>query len=179
MRDEFYVTLDEDDMTEVYRPAPRPRRLSVLLLVLALMLAFLVVALLARYPNARFAMMESPMAIGLLGAIILSGATVTVLLVAAPALRRRAARSTLDDHPGMRDPICYAFDEQEFGITSTYTEARYPWRELWDWRETERVLVVMPTPRNFYVLPKRYVDAAVLERLRECLMLARKRRTAL
>lgn len=55
------------------------------------------------------------------------------------------------------------------------TQARYPWAQLWDWRDCERVLIVMPTPRNFYVLPKRNVDPAVLERLRGHLARARKR----
>jgi hypothetical protein len=155
MRDELTVTLTEDDFVEAYRPAPRPRRLARLMMVLALMLVLLIVTLLVRFPEARFAFTESPLIIGLTGAVILAATLVFGLLLAAPALRRRAARSTLADHPGMRDPVHYAFDPDHFSARSTYTEASYPWAQLWDWRESEGVIIVMPTPRNFYVIPKR------------------------
>lgn len=178
MSDEFCVSLDEQDLIEVYRPAPRPRRLQALLLLLAFMLALLIVALVVHYPGARLALAQSPLVVGLLGAVILAASLVALLLAAAPALRRRVARSTLDDHPGMRDPIYYTFDRDHFAIRSTFTEAQYPWAELWDWRETERVLIIMPSPRNFYVVPKRSADPAMIERLRGLLMGARRRRSA-
>ena len=179
MRDEILVTLDEDDFVEAYRPPPRPRRLAVLLLLLALMLGLLIVALLVRFPEARLAFVDSPLIAGLTGAVTLAATLVLGLLIAAPALRRRAAHSTLADYPGMRDPVHYAFDPEHFTVRSTYSQARYPWGQLWDWRECERVLVVLPTPRNFYVVPKRGVDPAVLERLRGYLAQARKRASAL
>jgi hypothetical protein len=175
MRDELIVTLDETDFVEAYRPARRPRRQARLVLVLALMIVLLIAVLLVQFPEARRAFKESSFIIGLTGAVILAIVLLLGLLVAAPALRRRAARSTLHDHPGMRDPVHYEFDSEEFTVRSTYTQARYPWSQLWDWRESERVLIVMPTPRNFYVLPKRGVDHAVLERLRDYLAQARKR----
>lgn len=177
-QDQITVTLTEPDFVEAYRPAPRRRRHGVLVLMLAAMLAFLIAALLVRFPEARSAFTASPLIIGLSGAVILAASLVTGLLIAAPALRRRAARSTLDDHPGMRDPIDYAFDPAHFEVRSTYAEARYPWEQLWDWRESERVFIVMPTPRNFYVVPKRGVDPAVLARLRGYLGGARKKRRA-
>lgn len=175
MHDEVSVTLDEDDIVEVFRPLPRPRRLSVLVLLLALMLALLIVALLVRFPEARAAFVGSPLIIGLAGAVLLAATLVVALLIAAPLLRRRAARSTLDDHPGMRDPMHYTFDPEHFAVRSTYSQARYPWAELWDWRESERVVIVMPTPRNYYVLPKRGIDSAALERLYGYLARARRR----
>ena len=175
MRDELTVTLEQADFEEAYRPASRPRRQARLLLLLALLLASLIVLLLIRFPDARRAFAGSPLIHGLAGAVVLAAVLVAGLLAAAPALRRRAARGTLNDHPGMRDPIRYAFDAQEFAVSSTYTQAHYPWTELWDWRESDRVIVVMPTPRNFYVLPKRGVDPAVLDRLRGYLAQARKR----
>lgn len=175
MQDEFTVIVDEDDFIAAFRPKGRPRRLAVLVLLLALMLALLIVALLIRFPEARSAFVGSPIIIGLTGAAILAASLVLLLLCAAPGLRRRAAHSALNDHPGMRDPIHYAFDPEQFVMRSTYTQARYPWAQLWDWRECERVLIVMPTPRNFYLLPKRDVDPAVLERLRDYLARARKR----
>lgn len=178
MKDEITVTLDAQDFIAAFRPPPRPRRLAALMLALALMLVLAIVALLVRFPEARSAFSSSPLIAGLAGAAILAATLVLVLLVAAPALRRRAARSTLDDHPGMRDPIHYAFDPEHFAMRSTYSQARYPWSQLWDWRECERVMVVMPTPRNFYVLPKRGVDPASLDRLRGYLAQARKRTTA-
>jgi hypothetical protein len=178
MQDKLIVTLDETDFVEAYRPARRPRRQARLVLLLALIIGLLIVVLLVRFPEARLAFRESPLVIGLTGAITLAAALLLGLLVAAPALRRRAARSTLDDHPGMRDPVHYEFDPEHFMMRSTYTQARYPWSQLWDWRESERVLIVMPTPRNFYVLPKRGIDAAVLERLRDYLAQARKRTAA-
>lgn len=180
MQDELSVTLDEEDFIEAYRPAPRPRRQVVLVLLLAIMLALLIVVLVIRFPEARLAFANSPLIIGLTGAVLLAATLVLMLLIAAPALRRRAARNTLDYHPGMRDPIVYTFDPEHFTVCTTYTQARYPWCQLWDWRESERVMVVMPTPRNFYVLPKRGIDPASLERLRSYLGQARKRiRTAL
>lgn len=176
MEDRFTVTLEEADFVEAYRPAPRPRRLSFLMLLLAVMLALLIAALLARFPEARLALTQSPLTIGLAGAVALTATLVIMLLIAAPALRRRAARSTLDHHPGMRDPVDYTFGPEHFAFRSTYAQACYPWAQLWDWRESERVVIIMPTPRNFYVLPKRDMDAAALERLRG--YLAQVRRSA-
>jgi hypothetical protein len=139
------------------------------------MLGLLIAILLIRFPEARLALLSSPLIIGLSGAVIVIGTLVAVLLVAAPALRRRAARSTLNDHPGMRVPVHYSFDPENISVRTTYTEACYPWAQLWDWRETEHILLIMPTPRNFYVLPKRGIDPKVLERLREYLAKARRR----
>lgn len=178
MEDRFTVTLEEADFIDAYRPAPRPRRLSFLLLLLALMLALLIVVLLVRFPEARLALEQSSVATALAGAVLLAAALVIMLLIAAPALRRRAARGTLDHHPGMRDPVHYAFDPEHFTVRATYSQACYPWSQLWDWRESERVVIVMPTPRNFYVLPKRGMDAAALERLRGYLARARRRAAA-
>jgi hypothetical protein len=175
MQDELFVTLDEGDFIEAYRPPQRSRRLRTLVLLLALALALLIVALLVRFPGARDAFEHSRLTIGLTGAVGLAASLVTALLVAAPSLRRRAARNTLENHPGLRDPVHYAFDADRFSVRTTYTQAVYPWAQLWDWRETDRVLIVLPTPRNFYVLPKRDVDPAVLDRLRGYLAHARKR----
>lgn len=175
MCDEISVVLGEQDFIDAYRPAPRPKRLAMLVLLLAAMLVLLLLALLVRYPEARLAFTTSPLIAGLTGAVVLAATLVAGLLLAAPMLRRRAAKSTLNDHPGMRDAICYTFDAQHFSVKATYTQARYPWAELWDWRESERVLIVMPTPRNFYVVPKRGVDLALLDRLRTQLMSARRR----
>lgn len=178
MEDRFTVTLEEADFIEAYRPAPRPRRLSFLLLLLAFMLALLIVVLLVCFPEARSALMESRSVTALAGAVALAATLVVMLLIAAPALRRRAARSTLDEHPGMRDPVDYAFGPEHFTVRSTYARASYPWSQLWDWRESERVLIVMPAPRNFYVLPKRGMDPAAVERLRGYLALVRRRKPA-
>jgi hypothetical protein len=128
------------------------------------------------FPEARLAFRESRLIIGLAGAVIVAALILLVLLVASPSLRRRAARSTLADHPGMRDPIHYAFDAEDFSVKTTYTGACYPWAQLWNWREGKRTIIVLPTPRNFYVIPKGGEDPAVLERLRGFLMQARKRR---
>jgi len=178
MQDSFTIVLEEADFIEAYRPAPRPRRMGILLLLLALMLAALIVVLLVRFPEARLAMRESSMIAGLAGAVMLAALLVLALLIAAPALRRRAARSTLDHHPGMRDPVDYTFDPEHFTVRSTYSQACYPWSQLWDWRESERVVIVMPTPRNFYVLPKRGMEPAAIDRLRGYLTQARRRASA-
>jgi amino acid transporter len=175
MSEQLSVTLEEADLVEAFRPPARPRRLAGLMLILALMLALLIVALVVRFPDALLAFTTSPIIIGLTGAVILAATLVLALLIAAPFLRRRLARSTLDHHPGMRDPVHYAFDPDYFTARTTYTQARYPWALLWDWRECERVLVVMPTPRNFYVVPKRGIEPAVLEQLRGYLSRVRKR----
>lgn len=177
MQDVLCVTLDESDLIDALRPSARPRRLAALLLLLALMLAILILVLLVRYPEAQAAFMHSRSVIALTGAVLLAATLVSALLIAAPALRRRAARSMLNDHPGMCDPIRYAFDAEDFSVRTTYTCANYPWSELWDWRENDRVLIIMPTPRNFYVLPKRNVDPAALERLRGHMSRCRKRAT--
>lgn len=50
-------------------------------------------------------------------------------------------------------------------VRPIYAQARHRWSQLWDWREGERVMIVMPTPRNFYVLSKRGIHPAVLEGL--------------
>jgi hypothetical protein len=175
MEDRFTVTLEEDDFIEVFRPAPRPRRVSFLLLLLALALTLLIIALLVRFPGAQAALLASPVTMGLVGAVVLAASLVAALLIAAPALRRRAARSTLATHPGLRDPICYTFDAERFSVRTTYTQAQYPWAELWDWRESERVVIVLPSPRNFYVIPKRGLEPLLLTRLKSNLAHARNR----
>lgn len=175
MQDEISIIFDEADFVEAYRPHPRSRRQRSLVLLLALMITVLIVALLIRFPSARYSFGNSHLIIGLTGAVILAAALVSALLIAAPALRRRAARNTLAHHPGLRDPILYAFGSERFSVRTTYTQASYPWTQLWDWRETERVLIVLPTPQNFYVIPKRDVEPAVLDRLRGYLAQARKR----
>jgi hypothetical protein len=175
MCDELTVTLEEDDFVEAFRPAPRAHGQARVVQLLALLVIALLAALLMLFPEARLAFRESRLIIGLTGAVIVAAVLLLVLLVASPTLRRRAARSTMADHPGMRDPIHYAFDVQHFSVKTTYTDARYPWSQLWDWREGERTIIVLPTPRNFYVIPKRGADPAALERLRGYLMRARKR----
>src|SRR5438045_3334157 len=122
MRDEVAVTLDEADFVEAYRPALRPRRYATLLLVLALIVVLLIAALLVQFPDARLAFEKSSLIIGLTGAAVLAATLVLGLLAAAPALRRRAARSTLNDHPGMQDPVHYSFDPEHFQVRSTYTQ---------------------------------------------------------
>lgn len=174
MQDDITVTLDEGDFIDAYRPAPRRKRLSNLVLLLALMLALLIAALLARYPAAWPTLLRSPAFMGLIGAVVLTASLVFALLVSAPALRRYAARNTLTTHPGMRDPINYSFDDVRFAVRTTYSQAAYPWEQLWDWRESERVIIVLPTPRNFYLVPKRGIPSEVLDRLRSKLTKARR-----
>lgn len=178
MLDEISVILDEEDFIAAYRVPLKRRRASLLVLVLAMMIALLITALLIRFPEARLAFIQSPLIAALSGAVVLAATLVLLLLVSAPALRRRAARSTLDDHPGMRDPVQYTFDPEHFAARSTYSQARYPWAQLWDWRECDRVVIIFPTPRNFYVIPKRAVDPEAMARLRSYLVQVRRRASA-
>jgi len=124
MRDELTVTLEEDDFVEAYRPAPRAQGQARVVRLLALLVVLLLAALLIVFPEARITFGESRLIIGLTGAVIVAALLLLVLLVASPSLRRRAARSTLVDHPGMRDPIHYAFDAEHFSVKTTYTDAR-------------------------------------------------------
>jgi len=175
MPDEITVTLDEQDFVHAYRPASRPKRAWSLLLASAGVIALVIVLLVALFPDARLAFARSPLLDGLLGAGILAAMLAAALLIAAPGLRRRAARNTLRDFPGMTDPVHYGLDEDAFAARSTYSQARYPWEQMWDWRETDRIVLILPTPRNFYVVPKRALDPATLERLRSYLARTRKR----
>jgi hypothetical protein len=175
MRDNLTVTLDEDDFVHAYRPPPRAKKLSFRLLASAALLVFAIILLLVAFPEARGAFARSPLLDGLLGAVILAAGLVAALLIAAPGLRRRAARSTLRDSPGMADPIDYTLDDEGFAVRTTYSQARYPWEQLWDWRETDRIALILPTPRNFYVVPKRALEEAALDRLRAHLTRSRKR----
>jgi hypothetical protein len=175
VQDVVVATLDEEDFISAYRPAGRTPRMRNLALSLALLIVLLIVLLVVRYPEARSAFTRSPLIVALAGAVVLAAGLVLALLTAAPALRRRAAKVTLNDHPGMRDPVHYTFDAETFSVRTTYTEARYPWSQLWDWRECERTVIILPTPRNFYVLPKRACDDATLTRLRGYLRAARRR----
>ena len=175
MQAEISVIFEEVDFIEAYRPSVRSRGRRSLVLLLAVMLVALIVVLLIRFPGARYSFEHSRLIIGLTGAVILAAVLIFALLIAAPTLRRRAARNTLAHHPGLRDPVHYAFDPERFSVRTTYTQASYPWAQLWDWRETERVVIVLPTPQNFYVIPKREVDPVVLDRLRGRLANARKR----
>jgi len=175
MEDSVTVTLAEDDFVDAFRPAPRPKRVSRLLLLLALTLMLVILALLIRFPEAQAALIASPVTMALIGAVVLAATMVAALLIAAPALRRRAARNTLATHPGLRDPIAYTFDADHFSVRTTFTEGIYPWAELWDWRESERVVIVLPSPRNFYVIPKRGLDPLLLTRLKMNLARVRRR----
>ena len=111
MRDELTVTLDALDFAEAYRPPSRPRRQRILALLIALTVGLLI-ALLLLFPEARAAFAHSPLIIGLSGVVIFVATLLAMLLLAAPALRRRAGRSTLEHHPGMRDPVHYEFDAE-------------------------------------------------------------------
>ena len=175
MRDSFTAILDEADFVDSFRPEPRRGRKARLTLFLALFLAALIVVLLVLEPHAGRELLRRPLFMALVGAVALAAGLVIALLIAAPSLRRRAARMTLEHHPGMRDPISYVSDPEHFSMRSPYVQAQYPWEELWDWRETDRIVMVLPTPRNFYVIPKRSIDEAVLERLRARLGKARRR----
>lgn len=174
MQDEMTVTLEADDIAEAYKPAPRRKRLRNLVLTLALCLATLSLLMLTRVPETRPTVGDDPVTVAMFGVMIFLIIVIVVLLSSARWVRRYVGRSTINDHPGMSDPVHYAFDEEHFAVRGTYTQARYPWNLLWNWRETGRVIIVLPTPRNFYVIPKRGVDELVLERLRKRLKQARK-----
>ena len=173
MQDEVTVTLEAEDIAEAYRPAPRPKRLRILVLCFMLALTSLILILFIRFPESR-AVIHDPVIIGLTGAILLVATLLVLAVVTGPWLRGYVGRRTLRDHPGLNEPIHYSFGEEEFRVHSTYTEAHYPWHLLWNWRETSRVIIVQPTPQNFYVFPKRGVDEGLLDRLRERLKQARK-----
>ena len=174
MQDEITVNLEPDDIAEAYRPPPRRKRLGILVLTLAFMLGVLIVTLLIQVPEARPTVRDDPITVGLIGVIAFLVIVIVLLLATARWIRRYVGRSTIKDHPGMSDPVQYLFDDAEFAARSTYSQASYPWNLLWNWRETDRVIIVLPTPRNFYVIPKRGVDEAVLDRLRKGLKQARK-----
>src|SRR4051812_769915 len=118
MHDELTVTLQEQDFVEAYRPAPPRRRLR-LARLLALVVVLLLAALMIGFPEARLAFKESRLIVGLTGAVLVAAALLVALLLVAPALRRRAARSTMTDHPGMRDPMHYSFNPETFSVRST------------------------------------------------------------
>jgi hypothetical protein len=175
MADEITVTFEEEDFVHAYRPAPRSKRKSSLLKVVLAVIALDLVFIVVLFGQAREAIFDSPLISGLVGAVIVVAALVGGLLLASPWLRRRAARNTLRDFPGMTDPVHYSFDEEGFSARSTYSQARYPWEQMWDWRETDRIVLVLPTPRNFYVVPKRALEGGALDRLRGNLARTRKR----
>ena len=175
MQDELTVTFDEHDFVDAYRPTPRRRGQTRVVFALIAVILALLIWLLVAVPETRRDFTDSPLVAGLSGAVIVLALLVGALLIAAPSLRRRAARNTLRNHPGMADPVHYSFDADSFEARSTYTQARYPWELMWDWRETDRIVLILPTPRNYYVLPKRGVDPALLDRLRGQLSRTRKR----
>ena len=63
----------------------------------------------------------------------------------------------------------------DFGADDLYAGVVSVGSTVGTWGETECVLVVFPTPQNFYLVPKRGVDPAVLDRPRRHLAKARKR----
>ena len=174
MQDEITVTLEPDDIGEAYKPPPRRRRLGILILTLAIMLAVLIVTLLVQVPEARPTVRDDPITVAMIGVIVFLTIVIALILGSARWVRRYVGRSTINDHPGMSDPVQYRFDDEQFEARSTYSQAHYPWNLLWNWRETSRAIIVFPTPRNFYVIPKRAADEAVLDRLRDRLKQARK-----
>jgi len=174
MQDEITVTLEPDDIAEAYKPTRRRGRLSVLVLSLAFTLIVLLVTLLIQFPEARPTVRDDPIVVGMIGVIVFLIILVILVLASTRWVRRYVGRSTINDHPGLSEPVHYVFDDAEFAARSTYSQAHYPWNLLWNWRETSRAIIVFPTPRNFYVIPKRAADEAVLDRLRDRLKQARK-----
>ena len=161
------VRLEEADVIAAYRlMGRRSRRQARPLIATSVILAAIVVALLVMFPDARLAFARSPLLAGLLGAVLLLVGLLIALLAATPALIRRAARNTLKQHPGMAEPIAYTLDDDRLGIRTAYSEAAYPWGKLHGWREDERIVLILLTRQQFYVVPKVQVDADALDALR-------------
>jgi membrane protein implicated in regulation of membrane protease activity len=161
------VRLDEADLVAAYRLIGRRNtRQARPAIALATILAAIVVALTAMYPDARAAFGRSPLLAGLLGAVLLAAGLLAALVAALPLLFRRAARHTLAEHPGMADPIAYEIGEDRLGIVTSRSQANYRWDELHGWREDERIVLILLTRQLFYVVPKAQVEPAALDALR-------------
>jgi len=164
------VTLTEPDLVAAYRLlGQRSTRQARPAIALAAILAAILVALVVLFPDARAAFGRSPLLAGLLGAVLLAAALLGGLIAALPALRRRAARRTLAEHPGMADPIAYEFDGDGLTIVTSRSRARYGWSELHGWREDEAIVLILLTRQLFYVVPKAQAPEAALGELRALL----------
>ena len=164
------VKLDEADLVAAYRlMGRRNTRQARPAIALATILAAILVALVLLFPEARESFGRSPLLAGLLGAVLLAAALLFALLAALPLLFRRTAKRTLAEHPGLSDPIAYEIGEDALGIQTSRSQARYRWDELHDWREDERIVLILLTRQLFYVVPKAQVEPlalyALLERL--------------
>lgn len=126
----------------------------------------LCVILLAVLIGSMDRLFSSPLLTAMAGAAAILFACLFALLLAAPALRRRAARATLAQNPNFEAPATLELDEDAFRHRARYASAAYPWDKLYGWRADGEVVVVQPTPQQFYVVPRRVLDVtstAVLE----------------
>jgi hypothetical protein len=99
--------------------------------------------------------------------LIVIGAVFLLLLLMNGNPAKRIAKKVFASLPEESKTIRVRVDEDGFGVTSSGTESRLPWRDVRRCVETREVLVVFITQHDGQILPKRAFSASELESIRE------------
>lgn len=159
MSNSFEYSVGKGELARAFRLLGR--RKGGRILVPALWVGILVCIVLLAVLIGRFdRLFASPVLTALSGAAAILMLCLIALLLAAPALRRQAARGTLAENPNFEGPAAVEFDETRFSHRAIYASATYPWDKLYGWRVDAQVVVVQPAPQAFYVVPRRVLDHA-------------------
>ncbi|MGX7952597.1 hypothetical protein ACWPM1_08525 [Tsuneonella sp. HG249] len=166
MTGEFEYSLSQDDLVRAFRLMGRRKgsRRVVPLLWIGMVVCVIALALLIGTPARLFA---NPLLTALAGVATFLFALLVVVLLAAPAIQRRAAHATLSLNPNFEGPITVSFDDQEFRHHTAYSTAAYPWAKLYGWRADDRVTIVQPAPRLFFVVPHQILGDPALAALHD------------
>jgi len=136
------------------------RRLSVLLLGAAIIVAIMMIAVGESAASAIGLAIVSA-AFGTVGLfIVLAG---TYLLVP-----RRAARIFRQQRT-LHHPMRTSWSSEGLVLTTPHGETRYPWRELHGWAEGSGMVLIQASDLLCYFVPKRCLDSASLDDLRATL----------
>ena len=164
----FTVTLNEEILyrgllLNAANRAARPAMIAALVLMLVL------AALLAGFPEARYALACSAETLMLVGAVVLALLLLALVLALRRPVLRSMARRTLEQRREMATPIEWSFDDQALRVVTRFTRSEFPWDALSGWREDEHVLLVYLADQLFHAVPKGQVEEAQVAALRAAL----------
>jgi hypothetical protein len=165
---EFTVTMREEDLYRGFllnaaNPKARPLMLAIVVLLA------LLIALLAAYPDALYALTCNALTLMLLGAVFLAASLLAIVLLVRRPILRAMARRTLAQRRDLATPVAWSFDDATLRVTTRFTRSEFPWDALRRWREDDHVLLVYLADQLFHAVPKHQVDEAQVTALRAAL----------
>ncbi|MDR2220437.1 MAG: YcxB family protein [Methylobacillus sp.] len=83
-------------------------------------------------------------------------------------------RKIFREQKSLQVPYTWTWSEQGFEIQSDkYGRGTYPWSDLFNWEEDQRMLIFYHSSRLFHMLPHRALNEAQADDLRHCIKAAR------